>query len=230
MRYRPKDLAILGGQPAFQETLHVGRPTIGPRGPILKRIREVLKTRWLTNQGPCVRELEKKICQFTHTRHCVLTCNATLALMITLKALECKGEVVLPSFTFIATAHATQWMGLRPVFCDINPLTHCLDVEQAKRLCSSRTSAILGVHLWGRPCDISGLERLAKRRRIKLIFDAAHAFGSSYQGKKIGGFGNAEIFSFHATKFFNTFEGGAITTNDADLANKLRLLSNFRSE
>jgi dTDP-4-amino-4,6-dideoxygalactose transaminase len=146
---------------------------------------------------------------------------------IAAKAANLTGEVIVPSFTFIATAHAMQWLGLTPVFCDIDPQTHTIDAEQVEKLITPRTSAIVGVHVWGQPCNVEALAAIAHRHNLKLLFDAAHAFHCSYQGRMLGNFGDAEVFSFHATKFFNTFEGGAIVTNDDELAKKIRLMKSF---
>ena len=154
-------------------------------------------------------------------------CNGTIALEIAIRALGLIGEVIVPSFTFVATAHALQWQEITPVFCDINPATHHLDPAQLEKMITPRTTGIIGVHTWGRPCDIAALEDVARRRKLQLLFDAAHAFGCSYRGKMVGGFGRCEILSFHATKFFNTFEGGAVVTNDDPLAEKMRLMRNF---
>jgi dTDP-4-amino-4,6-dideoxygalactose transaminase len=222
-----KDLAIFGGVPAFQAALHVGRPNIGNRERLFKTIEEILDRKWLTNDGPCVKEFEQRICELLGVTHCIAVCNATAGLEILAKALGLSGEVILPSFTFVATAHALQWLGIKPVFCDIDPATHNLDPRRVSELINQRTSAILGVHVWGRPCDIPALVDLARAHKLKLLFDAAHAFGCSYQGRFIGGFGDAELFSFHATKFINTFEGGAVVTNDTELATRLRLMRNF---
>jgi dTDP-4-amino-4,6-dideoxygalactose transaminase len=137
------------------------------------------------------------------------------------------GEIILPSFTFIATAHSIKWQGINSVFCDIDSKTHNLDPEKIEELITPHTSGIIGVHVWGRPCAIKALTDIARKHQLKLIFDAAHAFGGSYDGTMIGNFGDAEVFSFHATKFFNTFEGGAIVTNNDDLAAKIRLMKNF---
>jgi dTDP-4-amino-4,6-dideoxygalactose transaminase len=157
-------------------------------------------------------------------------CNATVALEIAIRALELKGEVIVPSYTFVATAHALQWQEITPVFADIDPRTHTIDPAAIERLVTPRTTGIIGVHLWGRACDTSALEALAARRGLKLMFDAAHAFACSSNGTMIGGFGSCEIFSFHATKFLNSFEGGAVVTNDEALANKMRLMRNFGFE
>jgi dTDP-4-amino-4,6-dideoxygalactose transaminase len=154
-------------------------------------------------------------------------CNGTIALEIAIRALELKGEVIVPSFTFVATAHALQWQEITPVFCDIDPATHTIDPFCIEKMITPRTSGIIGVHLWGRPCDIESLEEVAAAHHLKLLFDAAHGFGCSHKGRMIGSFGNAEVFSFHPTKFFNTCEGGAIVTNDDALAKKIRFMKNF---
>jgi dTDP-4-amino-4,6-dideoxygalactose transaminase len=220
-------LAILGGEPAFRETLHVGRPNIGDRERLLERINDLLDRRWLTNDGLYVREFEARVCDMIGVEHCIVMCNATVALEIAIRALGLTGEVIVPSFTFVATAHALQWQEITPVFCDVDPRTHNLDPDRVEEMITPRTTGIIGVHLWGRPCDVEALAEIARRRNLKLLYDAAHAFGCSGRGRMIGGFGDAEVFSFHATKFFNTFEGGAVTTNDDDLATKIRLMKNF---
>jgi dTDP-4-amino-4,6-dideoxygalactose transaminase len=222
-----QDLAIFGKPPAFVEKLHVGRPNVGNREHLLERVTAMLDRNWLTNDGPYVREFESRLAESVGVRHCVAMCNATISLEIAIRALGLTGEVIVPSFTFIATAHALQWQEITPVFCDIDPRTHNLDPGQVEKMITPRTSGIIGVHTWGRPCDVDALEVIARRRNLQLLFDAAHAFGCSYKGKSIGGFGRCEVFSFHATKFFNTFEGGAILTNDEVLAEKVRLMHNF---
>src|SRR5437764_4950166 len=227
LKSRIDDLAIFGGTPTFDSELHVGRPNMGDRQALLRRIDDILERKWLTNDGPLVREFERRICQLVSVKHCVAVCNATVGLEILTKAIGLSGEVIVPSFTFIATAHALRWLGITPVFCDVDPVTHNIDPAQVAQIITERTTGIIGVHVWGRPCDVDALVDLARRRTLKLLFDAAHAFGCSYKGRMIGGFGNAEIFSFHATKFINTFEGGAVVTNDDKLAARLRLMRNF---
>ncbi len=222
-----EDLAILGGEPAFPKKLHVGSPNIGNKERLLERFSLVLESRWLTNGGPCVKEFEQRVADLAGVRHCVAMCNATTALEIVIRALDLTGEVIIPSFTFIATAHALQWHGITPVFCDIDPATHCLDPQRIEEMITPRTSGILGVHLWGNPCDTASLSEIAARHNLKLFFDAAHAFACTHEGKMIGNFGDAEVFSFHATKFFNTLEGGAVVTNDDRLARKVRLMRDF---
>jgi dTDP-4-amino-4,6-dideoxygalactose transaminase len=221
------DLAIFGTGTPFPEILHVGRPNIGNRDRLFERIDDILDRRWLSNRGEYVQEFEQRIAKFFGAKHCIVICNGTIALELAIEALELTGEVILPSFTFVATAHALQWRKLTPVFCDINPQTHNIDPFSIEQLITPKTSGILGVHVWGRPCEIEELEKIAERYKIKLLFDAAHAFGCSYHGEMIGNFGEVEIFSFHATKFINSFEGGAIITNTDRLAEKIRLLKNF---
>jgi dTDP-4-amino-4,6-dideoxygalactose transaminase len=222
-----EDLAIFGGAPAFDTKLHVGLPNIGDRQRLLERINDLLDRRWLTNDGPYLEEFERRIARLVGAKHCVGMCSATVALEICIRAAGFTGEVIIPSFTFIATAHALQWQGITPIFCDIDPQTHNIDPRRVEQTITSHTTGIIGVHLWGRPCDVESLAEIAHRRNLKLLFDAAHAFGCSYKGKMIGNFGNAEVFSFHATKVCNTFEGGAIVTNDDELAAKARLMRNF---
>jgi dTDP-4-amino-4,6-dideoxygalactose transaminase len=227
VKTRLEDLAVFGGPPAFAEPLHVGRPALGERRALLARLESVFERQWLTNDGPCVRELEQRLAARLGVRHCVAVANGTLGLAIVARALGLSGEVVVPAFTFVATAHAFAWLGLTPVFADVDPRTGTLDPDEAEALVTPRTTAIVGVHLWGRACDVERLTALARRRRLALLFDAAHAFGCSYGGRPLGGFGDAEVFSFHATKPFHTVEGGAIATNDAALAARVRLMRNF---
>lgn len=226
-RQRLDDLAIFSNKPAFSSLLHVGRPNIGNRQHFLELMNDMLDRRWFSNEGPYVKELENKIAEYLGVKHCIVMCNGTIALEIAIRALELKGEVIVPSFTFIATAHSLQWQEITPVFCDIDPRTHQIDPKAIEKMITPRTSGILGVHTWGKPCDIDALSDLSRRHHLKLFFDAAHAFGCSYKGKMIGNFGSAEVFSFHATKFFNSLEGGAVVTNNDDLAAKMQLMKNF---
>ncbi len=219
-----KDAANLA---AFSQPLHVGSPNVGNLEVFLDYARKIFERRWFTNNGLCVQELEEKVAAYLNVKHCILTCNATSALDVLGRTLELTGEVIVPSFTFVATPHSLLWQKLTPVFCDIDPNTHNIDPEEVKKLIGPETSAILAVHVWGRPAAVEQLSKIAEEFNLKLIFDAAHAFGCSYKQQMIGGFGNAEVFSFHATKCFNTFEGGAITTNDDLLACRLRRTINF---
>jgi dTDP-4-amino-4,6-dideoxygalactose transaminase len=227
MKHRVEDLAFFGGKPAFGESLHVGRPNIGNRKVFEDRIRDILDRRWLTNGGRYVDEFEQRIAELVGVKHCVAMCNATIALEIAIRALGLTGEVIVPSFTFVATAHVLQWQEIRPVFCDIDPRTHNLDPHKVEQMITPRTTGIMGVHCWGRPCEIDILSEIAERHSLKLLFDSAHAIGCSFKGRMIGGFGHTEVFSLHATKFLNSLEGGAVVTNDDTLAQKIRLMRNF---
>jgi dTDP-4-amino-4,6-dideoxygalactose transaminase len=227
MKITPKQLALMGGKPLIEETLYVGRPNIGHRGRLMERINAMLDRNWLSNNGPYVRELEQRVAELVGVRHCIAMCNATIALEIAIRAAGLTGEVILPSYTFIATAHALQWQEITPVFCDLDPATHNMDPDVVERMITPRTTGIIGVHVWGRPCPVDELAEIARRHRLTLLFDAAHAFGCSYKGRMIGGLGLAEVFSFHATKFLNSFEGGAVVTNDDEFAAKIRLMKNF---
>ena len=223
----PADLAIHGAPPAFAEPVHVGRPNIGDRDDFMRRVDAMFDRRWLTNDGPLVREFEAAIAARLGVAHCIAMCNGTVALEIAIRALGLTGEVIVPSYTFIATAHALHWQEITPVFADIDPDTHNLDPDAVRRMITPRTSGIIGVHLWGRAAPHDALQAIADEHDLKLMYDAAHAFDCSLGGRMIGSFGACEVLSFHATKFFNTFEGGAVTTNDDALAHTMRLMRNF---
>jgi len=218
---------VLGGTPAFAEPLHVGRPNVGDREQILRMIDEALEQRWLSNSGNKLLAFESRLSETFGGLHCVATCNATLALQITMRALGVSGEVVLPAFTFVASAHAVAWERLKPVFADVEAETLCMGPAQAEARLGADTGALLGVHLWGRHADLDGLERLARERGLPLVFDAAHALGCSVGGRPLVGFGDAAVVSFHATKVANSFEGGVVVTPDAELADRVRAMRNF---
>lgn len=221
------ELALFGGQKAFREPLYVGKPNLGDKTTILKRIEDILDRKWLTNDGVYTAEFERMLAEKIGVKHCMAMSNGTVALEIASRALGMSGEVIVPSFTFIATAHSLFWQGINPVFCDICPETYTIDPNSVEKLITPRTTGILGVHLWGQVCNVQQLESIARRHNLRLMFDAAHAFGCSYNGQMVGSFGDAEVFSFHATKFLNSFEGGAIATNNDLLAEKVRLMKNF---
>lgn len=221
------NLAINGAPPAFAEPLHVGRPNIGDHDAFLQRVNRILDSHRLTNNGPMVQEFERRIAAHLGVKHCVAMCNGTIALEIAIRALKLEGEVIVPSWTFIATAHALYWQGITPVFADIDPATHNLDPDAVRRMITPRTTGIIGVHLWGRPAPVNELQAIADEHDLKLMFDAAHAFGCSYRGRTIGNFGACEVLSFHATKVLNSMEGGAVVTNDDELAETMRLMRNF---
>jgi len=214
-------------KPAFPEPLHVGRPNLGQSDELQRRIQEIIDRRWLSNDGVMVHEFERRVAKIAGVKHCLAVCNATVGLEIAVRAAGLTGEVIVPANTFVATAHALEWQRITPVFCDIDPATHNLDPAAVERCITPRTSGILGVHLWGRPCATAELEKIAARHGLKLLFDAAHAFGCSSGGRPIGGFGLAEVFSFHATKFVNCGEGGAIVTSDDEFAERVKRMRNF---
>jgi dTDP-4-amino-4,6-dideoxygalactose transaminase len=209
------------------EPLLVGRPNVGDRERLMARITGMLDRRWFSNNGPLVLEFEAALASYLDVGHVVAMCNATIAMEIAARALDLRGEVIVPAYTFVATAHAFRWQAITPVFADIDPATHNLDPHALERLITPHTSALVGTHLWGRSCDTDAIEAIAARHGLPVIYDAAHAFGCSRHGRMLGGYGTCEVFSFHATKFLNSFEGGAVATNDERLADRMRLMRNF---
>ncbi len=211
----------------MSKKLYVGKPNILNRAGFLRRIQDVLDSRWLSNRGAQVCELEERIQAIVGAKHCIAVCNATVGMEALLAASGVKGEVLMPSYTFVATAHACEWLGLKPVFVDILAKDHNICPTSVEKHVSSRTGAVIGVHLWGGVCNTGALGAICERAGLPVFYDAAHAFGSSQGGRMVGSFGAAEVFSFHATKFLNAFEGGAISTNDDSLAEECRLAINF---
>ena len=206
---------------------HVGKPNLPNKRLVLENFSQILENGRLTNNGPMVQELEGRIQDYLGVKHCICVCNATIGLELVQRALDLSGEVIIPSFTFIATANSLRWQRVDPVFCDIRLEDHLIDSEKLIGLITPRTSAILAVPIWGQAHNYEILESIAKKNGLKLIFDSAHAFGCKFRDQFLGGFGDAEVFSFHATKVFSTGEGGGITTNSDSLAKKLRLMRNF---
>lgn len=202
-------------------------PVLGDQQKILEKISACLDSKTLTNNGPQVKLLKKALKKYLNVPNISLFCNGTIALLTALKALSIKGEVITTPFTFPATVHALEWMGLTPVFCDIEPDTMCIDAEKIEGLITEKTSAILGVHVYGMPCSVAKIEKIAGKHRLKVVYDAAHSFITKINKKHIGLYGDISMFSFHATKLFNTVEGGALICNDEKLTNKLSLLKNF---
>ena len=210
--------------------LYVGRPNVPDVKGFTDRAEEILKNRRLTNNGPMVRELEARLSDYLDVKHVVCVCNATIGLSVAAKVLDLRGEVILPSFTFIASAHALAWQGITPVFCDIDPRTHNIDPARLEKLITPKTTGIMGVHIWGRACPHDELLSIARKHNLKLFYDAAHAFDATYQSRPIAALEDLSALSFHATKSFHTFEGGAIVTNDEELARKARLMINYSFE
>ena len=215
--------------PLFKKPQLVGTPFIesGTRDRFHELIDGVFDRKYLTNHGPLVRKFEDKISKIYNGVYCSAICNGTLAQMLLMKALGLKGEVIVPSFTFISTVHACIWQGLKVVFSDILEDSMTIDPLKAERLITPKTSAIIGVHLFGNMCDVERLSLICKKRNIKLICDAAHAFNGNPDVKLADKIGDGTFLSFHATKFLGTFEGGAVLANDIEIDRKIRKLRNF---
>jgi len=212
---------------AISRPLHVGSPNILDRSIFLKRVERILDQKMFSNDGPLVRELETSVAERLDIPHVIAVSNATIGLELVLETFPKKGEIILPSFTFVATAHAVKRMGFTPVFSDVTSDFGLLDPEQVKRLITPKTVALLPVNVYGNICDIDALTRISCEHSLKLIFDSAHVLGVRHKGIYAGTFGQAEVFSLHATKFINGFEGGLIATTDEDLAAALRRARNF---
>lgn len=210
--------------------LHVNAPFVADRPGFLRRVDEILSRNRLTNNGPEVLELEARASAYFDVEHTVAVSSATVGMELLLRALALSGEVVLPAFTFVSTAGALVQRGLRPVFCDVDAESGNADASDIAGLVGANTSAIIATHLWGKVADVVSLQRIADQNDIPLIFDAAHAFGSVQDGVRAGSFGLAEVFSLHATKSVQGFEGGLIATNDSALADQIRVLRNFGFE
>jgi dTDP-4-amino-4,6-dideoxygalactose transaminase len=223
------EFAAFGGTPTFAEPLHVAQLNLPDWDKVEQAFRDIFRRRYFANNGPLVRQLEQAIAARFGVEHAICVTNGTVGLMVLAKALALSGEVVVPAFTFPATAQALAWAGLEPVLCDVSRDTHMVTPETVMPRLTPRTVGILAVNLWGRVCDADALQHLADRRGLQLIFDSCHAIGGSCRTRQIGGFGAAEVFSFHATKIVNAAEGGCITTNDARLAARLRTIRNFHA-
>ena len=218
--------AIFGAPPEFDEPLPVGQLYFPSWERYTSAFQGVFERQYYTNQGPLTEQLEDRLQRFLGVRHVVCVTNATIALMMVAEAMELSGKVILPAFTFVASVQSLTWTNIQPVFCDVDHATHQISVDQVAALIEPGVSAIMGVNLWGGSCDSKALAELAEANGIKLYFDSAHAFGCRVNDTPIGGFGSAEVFSFHATKVLSATEGGCISTNDDDLAARMK---NIRS-
>lgn len=214
--------AALGGDPAFPEGLPLVRPTFADPKGLAAELQRILESGVITN-GPRVRELERRTAEYLGVRHCVAVSSCTSGLMLVLRAMGVTGDAVLPSFTFVATAHAASWNGLRPRFADVDRSTLTLSPKSASRAISVRASVMVATHVYGTPCDVEALTEVAKTNGIGLVFDAAHAFGSRRAGVPVGGSGDAEVFSLSPTKVLVAAEGGIVATNDDVLAERCRI-------
>jgi dTDP-4-amino-4,6-dideoxygalactose transaminase len=211
----------------FNKPVMVTEASLPPFEEYVAELRGIWDTKWLTNQGALHEKFREQLKEFMQTEQVTLCVNGHLALDIAIKALQLSGEVITVPFTFVSTTHAIVMNNLTPVFCDIKADDYTIDEDKIEGLITPRTSAILAVHVYGNPCNIEKLEEIAKRHSLKLIFDAAHVFGVKYKGRSIGDYGDVSMFSFHATKVFNTIEGGALVYKNPALEPALNNLKNF---
>lgn len=221
---------ILGGMPIFDKPYHLVRPILPKFSEVVKGLEDLYESRMFSNQAVFVTSLERRIEKQFGVKHCALFCNGTIAIMCLVKALDLEGEVLVPSFTFAATTQALLWQGLKPMFVDIKKDTLTINPEKIKDAITQKTSAIFPVHIFGTTCEHEEIRAIAKKYNLPLIYDSAQAFGAKYKGISVGALGDAEIFSFHATKIFHTGEGGAVVTNSTELYNKLCKIRNFGFE
>jgi dTDP-4-amino-4,6-dideoxygalactose transaminase len=213
--------------PLFDEPIYVTRPLLPELGEVVRRLEQVWASRWLTNAGAQHEQLEEALRQYLLVPQLSLFNNGTVALLTALRALQLSGSVVTTPFTFPATPHSLVWAGIEPVFCDIDPDRLTIDPAAIERAIRPDTTAILGVHVYGVPCDVAGIEQVARRRGLKVLYDGAHVFGTTVNGAGIGTFGDVTMFSFHATKLFHTAEGGALSCASEALKRTFDQLKNF---
>jgi dTDP-4-amino-4,6-dideoxygalactose transaminase len=187
----------------------------------------IYESEWLTNNGSLLQDLERRLKEYLGVKHLILVANGSMALQLAYKALDLKGEVITTPFSYVATTSTLAWEGLKPVFADINPESFNIDPSRIEECITPETSAIVPVHVFGNPCDVEQIQDLANKYNLKVIYDAAHAFGTEYKGQSVLNYGDISTLSFHATKLFHTIEGGAVITNDDELAKKVRAMMNF---
>ncbi len=205
----------------------VTKPFLPKKRRYNKLLNKIWKNEWLTNNGPIIQEFEEKLKKYLKTKNICLTVNGHSALDITIKALDIKGEVITTPFTFASTTHALVLNNIKPVFCDIKETDLTIDESKIEDLITSRTSAILAVNVYGHCCNMKKIDEIAKKHKLKVIYDSAHAFGVTENDKTVATYGDASIFSFHATKLFNTIEGGCVVFKDKELGKKLSAFRNF---
>lgn len=211
----------------MSDSILVTRSSMPTLEEYIEEIRPIWNSHWLTNMGPKHQELQQQLKEYLAVEHVELLTNGHMALELTLQAMNLQGEVITTPFTFASTTHAIVRNGLEPVFCDIDPTDFTMDATKVEKLITDRTCAIMPVHVYGNLCNVAEIQRLAKKYELKVIYDAAHAFGETLYGQGVGSFGNASCFSFHATKVFNTIEGGAVCYHDEELGTRLYELKNF---
>ncbi len=208
-------------------TINVTRSSMPPFEEYTKEIKDIWQSHWLTNMGVKHQKLQTELKEYLDVENIDLLTNGHMALELSLQALNLQGEVITTPFTFASTTHSIVRNGLKPVFCDINPVDFTIDVNKIESLITDRTCAIMPVHVYGNICDVEAIEKLAQKYELKVIYDAAHTFGVKYKGQGVGSFGDVSCFSFHATKVFNTIEGGAACFKDKDFGLDLYRLKNF---
>ncbi len=212
---------------SFVKPIYITRPLLPSLKSYVKKLEVIWQSKWLSNNGVQLQSLEKKIQKILKGKYVSIFNNGTIALMCAIKSLELKGEVITTPFTFPATPNSLVWCNLKPVFCDIDPITMNIDADKIEKCITKHTSAILAVHVFGTPCDVVKIQRIADKYNLKVIYDAAHAFGTEIDNIGIGNFGDISMFSFHPTKLFHSGEGGALVCQDKSIKDKLDLLRNF---
>lgn len=205
----------------------VTQPFLPPLSEFVPYLEDIWESKWLTNNGQFHQQLEKALCDYLSVKYISLFSNGTLALITALQALRISGEVITTPFSFVASTHSLWWNGIKPVFCDIEPDTYNLDPDKIEALITPKTTAILPVHVYGNPCNIERIKDIADTYGLHVIYDACHAFGVEKKGESILNWGDMSVLSFHATKVFNTFEGGAIVCHDEKTKNRIDYLKNF---
>ena len=211
----------------FSERIYVTRPVLPAIEKVTAKLQDIWDSKWLTNNGPQHSMLERELTQFLKVPYLSLFNNGTIALMVACQSLRLSGEVITTPFTFAATPHVLTWNNITPIFCDIDAETMNIDAEKIESMITPHTTAILPVHVFGTPCDVEKIQAVADSYGLKVVYDAAHAFGVEIDGRGIGNFGNISMFSFHATKLFHTLEGGALVCDDKNLKPRIDLLKNF---
>lgn len=209
------------------QAVYVTQPLLPALEDFIPYLEKIWENKILTNAGPFHQQLEQALCGYLGVKHICLFANGTLALMTALQALRISGEVITTPYSFVATAHSLVWNGIQPVFVDIDPLTFNMDADKIEAAITPQTTAIMPVHCYGRPCNVEGIQRVADDYGLKVIYDAAHAFGVQHNGGSVLNHGDLSVLSFHATKVFNTFEGGAIVCPDAKTKQRIDHLKNF---
>jgi dTDP-4-amino-4,6-dideoxygalactose transaminase len=211
----------------WNDPIYVTQPSLPPLEEFVPYLEKIWENKILTNGGPFHQELEQALCEYLGVNHLALFANGTIALVTALQALRVAGEVITTPYSFVATAHSLLWNGIRPVFIDIDPITLNLDPEKIEAAITPQTTALLPVHVYGHPCDVDAIQKIADNYNLKVIYDAAHAFGVQTRAGSVLNYGDLSVLSFHATKVFNTFEGGAIVCPDAKTKERIDHLKNF---